>query len=287
MRAADVEVLPAPAVEPAGPADAAGIVRERRRPGFFGRISIVTWRLIALVAFLGLWHLASIPAGKLLLPSPVDVLPAFFDMIRTGQLVSATASSLVVFAAGYGLAIVTGVALGVLMGGIPRLGATLEIYVNALNSTPRVAFIPFIILWFGLGTNAKIVVVWFQAVMPILINTYAGVQNTDPDLLEAARSFGAKRGQLFRHIMLPAALPYIVTGLRLGGANAMVGTVIAELYTALSGLGYLIAQFGGTFQTAKYFGPVLVLAGMGMLISQSLKILERRLARWKSTQVQL
>ena len=173
------------------------------------------------------------------------------------------------------------------MGGMPRLGETLEIYVNALNSTPRVAFIPFIILWFGLGTNAKIVVVWFQAVMPILINTYAGVQNTDPDLLEAARSFGARRGQLFRFIMLPAALPYIVTGLRLGGANAMVGTVIAELYTALSGLGYLIAQFGGTFQTAKYFGPVLVLAAMGMLISQILKILERRLARWKSTQTQL
>jgi NitT/TauT family transport system permease protein len=92
---------------------------------------------------------------------------------------------------------------------------------------------------------------------------------------------------LFRYIMLPAALPYIVTGLRLGAANAMVGTVIAELYTALSGLGYLIAQFGGTFQTAKYFGPVLVLAAMGMLISQTLKVLERRLARWKSTQTQL
>jgi NitT/TauT family transport system permease protein len=215
------------------------------------------------------------------------VAPAFWDLLRTGQLVTATLSSLGVFLAGYALAILVGVAVGVLMGGMPRLGETLEIYVNALNSTPRVAFIPFIILWFGLGVNAKIVVVFFQAVMPVLINTYAGVQNTDHDLLEAARSFGAKRGQLFRYVMLPAALPYIVTGLRLGAANALVGTVIAELYTALAGLGYLIAQFGGTFQTAKYFGPVLVLAAMGMTISQSLKILERRLARWKSTQSQL
>ena len=285
MSAADV--LPAPAVEPAGSVAAGGLGGARRQQGVFSRISIVVWRLIALVAFLVIWHLASIPAGKLLLPSPLDVAPAFFDLLRSGQLLSATASSLVVFLAGYALAIVTGVTLGVLMGGMPRLGATLEIYVNALNSTPRVAFIPFIILWFGLGINAKIVVVWFQAVMPILINTYAGVQNTDPDLLEAGRSFGAKRGQLFRYVMLPGALPYIVTGLRLGGANAMVGTVIAELYTALSGLGYLIAQFGGTFQTAKYFGPVLVLAGMGMLISQSLKILERRLAGWKSSQTQV
>jgi NitT/TauT family transport system permease protein len=258
-----------------------------RAANAFGRIGIVGWRVIALVFFLLAWHVASIPAGRLLLPSPLEVLPAFIDEVRSGQLLTATLSSLQVFVLGYALAIVSGVALGVLMGGMPRLGETLEIYVNALNATPRVAFIPFIILWFGLGTNAKIVVVWFQAVMPIVINTYAGVQNTDPDLLEAARSFGARRGQLFRHVMLPAALPYIVAGLRLGGANAMVGTVIAELYTALSGLGYLIAQYGGTFQTARYFGPVLVLAAMGMLLSQALKILERRLARWKSTQTQL
>jgi len=160
---------------------------------------------------------------------------------------------------------------------------TLEIYVNALNATPRVALIPLVILWFGLGPVAKIAVVWLLAVLPILINTYAGVQNTDPDLLEAARSFGARRGQLFRYIMLPAAMPYVVSGLRLGAAMAMVGTVFAELYTALSGLGYLMAQYSGSFQTAKYFVPVLVLAGFGMLISELLKILERRMARWKQS----
>jgi NitT/TauT family transport system permease protein len=255
--------------------------------GVLGRFNIVTWRLIALGLFLVLWHLASIPAGRLLLPSPLEVAPALLELLRSGQLLSATASSLSVFVAGYALAIVTGVALGVLMGGMPRVGETLEIYVNALNATPRVALVPLIILWFGLGPVAKIVVIWFQAVLPILINTYAGIQNTDPDLLEAARSFGARRGQLFRYIMIPAALPYIVTGLRLGAAMAMVGTIIAELYTALTGLGYLLAQFGGTFQTAKYFGPVLVLAAMGMLISQLLKLLERRLARWKSNQIQV
>src|ERR671932_2567689 len=284
MRVANV--LPVPVVEPVERVASPGAGVARRVP-LSSRLGVVGWRLIALVAFLVVWHLASIPAGKLLLPSPLDILPAFVDEIRSGQLVAATLSSLQVFVVGYLLAILTGVALGVLMGGMPRLGETLEIYVNALNATPRVAFIPFIILWFGLGTNAKIVVVWFQAVMPILINTYAGVQNTDPDLLEAARSFGARRGQLFRHIMLPAALPYIVTGLRLGAAMAMVGTVIADLQTALAGRGFLMAQFGGTFQTAKYFAPVLVLAAMGMLVSQLLKMLERRLARWKATQTQL
>ena len=286
MRVADVLPVPTP-LEPVDRPETVGAPAARRRGGLVGRINVVGWRFIALAAFLVVWHVASIPVGKLLLPSPLDIVPAFIDEVRSGQLVTATLSSLQVFAVGYLLAIVTGVAFGVLMGGMPRLGETLEIYVNALNATPRVALIPFIILWFGLGTNAKIVVVWFQAVMPILINTYAGVQNTDPDLLEAARSFGARRGQLFRHIMLPAALPYIVTGLRLGAAMAMVGTVIAELQTALTGLGYLMAQFGGTFQTAKYFAPVLVLAAMGMLVSQLLKVVERRLARWKSTQAEL
>jgi NitT/TauT family transport system permease protein len=247
------------------------------------RLGVTQWRLIALVLFLVLWHLVSIPAGRLLLPSPLDIVPAFIDEVRSGVLLSATLASLSVFLAGYLLAAVTGIALGVLMGGMPRVGETLEIYVNALNAMPRVALIPLVILWFGLGPAAKIVVVWLLAVLPILINTYTGVQNTDPDLLEAARSFGARSGQLFRYIMLPAALPYVVTGLRLGAAMAMVGTVFAELYTALSGLGYLMAQFGSSFQTAKYFVPVLVLALMGMLISEALKILERRLARWKTS----
>lgn len=255
--------------------------RERRRS--FSRLSVLQWRLIALVAFLLIWHLASIPAGRLLLPSPIDIVPAFVEELRSGQLLTATLASLSVFAAGYVLAIVTGVALGLVMGGLPRVGETLEIYVNAMNATPRVALIPLVILWFGLGPVAKIVVVWLMAVLPVLINTYAGVQNTDPDLVEAARSFGARRWELFRFVVLPAALPYVVTGLRLGAAMAMVGTVFAELYTALAGLGYLMAQFSGSFQTAKYFVPVLTLAVMGMLISEALKIVERRMARWKQT----
>jgi NitT/TauT family transport system permease protein len=247
--------------------------RPPRRP-----LSVAAWRVITLVMLLVVWQLLSVPVGHLLLPSPLEVAPAVWDMLLSGQLVTATASSLVVFFAGYALAIVTGVGLGVLMGGLPRLGATLEPYVNALNSTPRVAFVPFVVLWFGLGPLAKIIIVWIQAVMPIVINTYAGCLNTDPELLEAARSFGARRTQMFRYIMLPAALPYIVTGLRLGAASALVGTVIAELYTALAGLGYLIAQFGASFQTARYFGPLLVLAAIGMLISELLKIVEQRLA---------
>src|SRR5438132_12349285 len=167
------EVLPSAAIEPADSTVVHG-ARARPRPVGLGRLNIVGWRLIALVIFLGVWHLASIPAGKLLLPSPLDVVPAFIDEVRSGQLLTATLSSLQVFILGYALAIVTGVALGVLMGGMPRLGETLEIYVNALNATPRVALIPLLIFWFGLGTHPKIAVIWSPALMRILSTTYAG-----------------------------------------------------------------------------------------------------------------
>lgn len=249
-------------------------------------MSIALLRILTLAAILGIWHLASIPAGRLLLPSPVDVVPAFIELMRTGELVRAVGSSLAVLTVGYLAGVVVGIPLGVLMGGVRRIGQTLDIFVYGLNSTPRVAFIPLIVLWFGLGMQAKVVIVWLAAVFPILINTYAGVQNTDWGLIEAARSFGATQRQVFRYIMLPSALPYIVTGLRIGAAIAVIGTVVAELYTALSGLGNLLATFGNTFQTAKYFVPVIVLMVIGTLISESLKVLEHVVSKWRTSTVE-
>jgi NitT/TauT family transport system permease protein len=268
--------------KPTGPGSrASGVVR------LAGRIGIGGWRLIVLVIFLVAWHLASIPAGKLLLPSPIEVVPAFVDLLMSGRLPIALGESLLVFCSGYLLAVLTAIPIGVLMGGFRPVGSTLEIYVNGLNSMPRVAFVPLLILWFGLGFQAKIVIVWLTAVFPIIINTYAGVLNADRDLIEAARSFGASQRQIFMRIMLPCALPYIIAGLRIGSSLAIIGTVVAELYTALSGLGYLLVDFGHRFETAKYFVPVMVLIGLGVLISESLKLLEHRLTRWKSTTVEL
>lgn len=249
---------------------------ERRR-----RVSAGGGRAIALVVFLALWQIASVPAGSLLLPSPLDVFRAFFELVRSGELIAATGSSLLVFLGGFSLSVLVGIPLGILMGGIRPVGESVEIYVNGLNSTPRVAFIPLIVLWFGLGIIAKIVIVFVTAVLPIVINTYAGVVNSDQELVQAARSFGASRAQIFQYIMLPAAIPYIVAGVRIGASLAMIGTVVAELYTALSGLGYLLAHFESTFRTAQYFAPVVVLVILGALISESLKVLEHRLARWK------
>lgn len=269
-------------IPPPGTPSAALRPARRRRSVSVGRLR---WAVLAL--FLVLWQLISIPAGSLLLPSPLEVARAFVALVLNGQLISATASSLAVFLGGFLLSVLVGVPFGVLLGGVRPLGESLDIYVNGLNATPRVAFIPLIILWFGLGGAAKVFIVFVTAVLPIVINTYAGVAHADRELVEAARSFGGRRSQIFWYVMLPCALPYIVAGLRIGASLAMIGTVVAELYTALSGLGYLLAHFESTFQTADYFAPVVVLVAIGALISELLKLLERRLTPWRQSSIEL
>ena len=146
---------------------------------------------------------------------------------------------------------------------------------------PRVSFIPLIIVFLGLGPSAKIVVVFIGAAMPILINTYTGVLNCDGELVEMARSAGATESQVFRKIMLPGALPYITAGLRVGASLALINTVVAELYTAVKGLGGLLSVYGNSFRMAPYFVVVFVLGALGVIVMQSLRILERNADRWR------
>lgn len=150
-----------------------------------------------------------------------------------------------------------------------------------MNSTPGAAFIPLIIVWFGLYSEAKIVVVWNAAVFPILINTAAGISNANKDLVEMGRAFGAKRATLFWNVMVPDALPSILSGLRIGAAISTVGTVIAELTMAQSGLGGLLASAGNRFQMDKYFAVVIVLMVLGTLLTALLRYAETRFARWR------
>jgi len=170
------------------------------------------------------------------------------------------------------------------LGGFPVLNRILDPFVNALNATPGAAFIPLIIVWFGLYTEAKIVVVWNAAVFPILISTAAGIANADKNLIEMGRAFGAKRLRLFWDIMVPDALPSILSGLRIGAAVSTVGTVIAELTMAQSGLGGLLAQAGNRFQMDKYFAVVIVLMVLATAIIAGLRLAENRVDRWRLSQ---
>ena len=247
-------------------------------------VPVLVWQgLIVLGLVLGM-QVLNATSGNLVMPAPGAVLRQGWIMVADGTLPVALGQSLAVLCAGFVLAAVTGVLGGVALGGFPRLNRVLDPFVNAVNATPSAAFIPLVIVWFGLWAEAKIALVWIAAVFPVLISTTAGIATADRDLVEMAESFGASRRQLFWQVMVPDALPSILAGLRIGAAVAIVGTVIAELTMAQSGLGGLLIAAGNRFQMDRYFAVVLVLMALGSLITLGVRLVERRLGRWRLAQ---
>lgn len=242
---------------------------------------IALYRLGFLALLVALWQLASIKVSRNLIPSPLETWAAFERLSQQGRLWDAVGDSLTVYLAGFTLAAASAIPVGLLMGAFRTLGKTVDIFVYALSATPRVAFIPLIIVFLGLGLEAKMFIVFLGAMMPILINTYAGVLATDHELLEMARSVGASRGRIFLRIMLPSSVPYIVVGLRIGATIGLINTVVAELYTAVRGLGGLLALYGNTFRMSEYFVIVLVLALIGVIVTEILRYVENALNRWR------
>lgn len=245
------------------------------------RVPVWGWRVAVFVLLVLIWWAIAVFVGRNFVPTPLATFNAALKLADNGTLMRATGQSLAVFFTGYLFAAALAIPLGLLMGGFRILGATLEVYANALTATPRVAFIPLIIIFLGLGFEAKVMIIFLGAVMPILINTYAGVLNSDGELIEMARSSGAGEFDIFRKIMLPGSLRYIVAGLRLGAGIGLINTVVAELYTSVRGLGGLLTTYGNTFQMDNYFVVVLCFAIIGTLVTQSLKIVETRMDRWQ------
>jgi NitT/TauT family transport system permease protein len=243
---------------------------------------IAVWHAgVFLLAVLTWWGL-SLTVGYGFIPSPPDTLKAAAAMLRDGTLLDAAAQSVYSLLGGYLLAILVAIPLGFLMGGIDLVGKVLNPYVDALSAMPRIAFLPLIIVFLGLGYQAKIFMVFLGAVMPILINTYAGVRHSDGELIEMARAAGAGTADIFRKIVLPGAMPHIMTGLRVGASLALINTVVAELYTAVSGLGGLLSIYGNSFRMAPYFVVVGMLAFMGVLLMYGVRVVERRVMRWRA-----
>lgn len=243
---------------------------------------IGAYRLGFLALLVALWQLASASVSRNLIPSPLQTWAAFLRLVEQGRLWDAIGESLMVYLTGFLLAALVAIPVGLVMGAFRTLGKTLDIYVYALSATPRVAFIPLIIVFLGLGHEAKMFIVFLGALMPIVINTYAGVLATDPELLELGRAVGAPRTRVFWRIMLPGSVPFIVVGLRIGATIGLINTVVAELYTAVSGLGGLLALYGNTFRMGEYFVIVLTLALIGVIVTELLRHLETRLNRWRS-----
>ncbi|MBK4218195.1 ABC transporter permease [Paracoccus caeni] len=253
----------------------------RRSGGRADLLLTAALRLGFLALLLAVWTIAARMAPPGLFASPLAVAKAGWAMMAEGRLLPAIAASLTVYVTGFLLAVGFGSLLGIAMGTFRLLGRTLDIYVMALAATPRVAFIPLIIVALGLGLQAKVLIVFLGAVMPVILNAYAGVRAADPELVEMAQATGASRSRILAHVILPGAVPYLVTGARIGATIALINTIVAELYTAISGLGGLLAIYGSRFRMAEYLAVVVVLALIGAIVTEALRLMEKRLLRWR------
>jgi ABC-type nitrate/sulfonate/bicarbonate transport system permease component len=213
---------------------------------------------------------------------PSAIALAFVDLARSGKLWVALLESLQAFAAGYGLAVLVGVPLGLVLGRFWIVEAALGIYVTAGYATPLVALVPLLMLWLGLGIKVKIAVVFLMSVFPVVINTWLGVRAVPKSLIEVGKSFVASDAVILRRIVLPATLPYIMAGIRLAVGRAVVAMVVAEFFTSLSGLGAIIQISANNFDTATMFVPLVVLMVMAIGLNSLIGWVERKVAPWQA-----
>jgi NitT/TauT family transport system permease protein len=252
--------------------------RRRRR-----QLQVIAIRLASLTVVFSLWEIFGGRIDPILFTTPSAIFLAAIKMIGSGELWLYLAPSLVVLMVGLTLAAIFGIAIGLLLARFWILDVALSVYITFLYSTPSVALVPLIVLWAGFETTAKIIILFMFAFFPMVINTYQGVKNVDPKLLEVGRAFRCSERQLWINIVLPAALPFIVTGLRLAVGRGLIGMVLADLYTAISGIGYLIVRTASTYQVDKMFVPIMTLGLLGVALTAMLRIVERRVAPWTAT----
>jgi sulfonate transport system permease protein len=253
------------------------VAARRRRRQLLLNIAV---RAVSLGTVLVIWQIFGGQVDQTLFTTPSKIALAAVDMIASGELWNYLSSSLVVLAIGLSLAAVIGVIIGLVLARFWVLDVGLGVYITFLYSIPSVALVPLIVLWAGFDITAKVIILFMFAFFPMVINTYQGVKNVDPKLIEVGRSFRCSERQLWTNIVLPGALPFIVTGLRLAVGRGLIGMVLADLYTAISGIGYLIVRTASTYQVDKMFVPIVTLGLLGVTLTACVRFLETRVAPW-------
>jgi NitT/TauT family transport system permease protein len=242
------------------------------------RLHVPRWAitLASIACALALWEIFGRRIDPIFGSYPSAIAAAFWRLAATGKLWVALGESLQPFAVGYGLAVLIGVALGLLIGSFRVLEAALGIYVTAGYAMPLVALVPLLVLWLGLGFNVKVAIIFLMSLFPICINTWLGVTAVPKSLIDVGKSFVAPTHVIVRRIILPATLPYIMAGARLSVGRAVVAMVVAEFYTSFSGLGAIIQTSANSFDTAATFVPVIMI----MLLAVGLNFLVGAIERW-------
>jgi ABC-type nitrate/sulfonate/bicarbonate transport system permease component len=238
----------------------------------------------AVLIFLTAWELVGNTLGlinPMFMSAPSLIGKAAVQLFASGEIWNDLRVSGIEFGWGYFLSVIVGVPFGIACGWYKKMAYIFDPFINAMNATPRVALLPLVIIWLGIGILSKVGIIFLGAVFPILINARDGVKTTPYNLLTAARSFGASEWQIFRSVVLPSTVPFIITGLRLGVGRALIGVMVGELYAATAGVGFMITVAGATFQTDKVFVGILIFATTGMFCMELLNRLEVKFDKWR------
>ena len=246
------------------------------------RVRVLVLRVLVGVGFLSLWYVAS---GRwidtLLVSSPDQVGLRLWRWTLDGTLWTNLSVTLYATALGFIIGCAVGFALGLLFGRYQTLAEVFDPYITALYSIPKIALAPLFIIWFGIGIESKVAVSAAIVFFVIFLNTYSGVREVNPLYVNTTRIMGGNEAAVLRHVIIPSAAAWVITGLKVSVPYALVGTVIGEFMSSNRGIGFLISQATGLFNTTSVYAGIIVLAVVGALINVGLKHLEARVLRWR------
>ena len=290
LASSPVDETTAQAVRPAGPsAPATPVTAARPAVGALARagaaVRSALWKSAAIVAFLLLWEIGpqwfAPPSTRVFLPPLHVVLAATWRLLTSGALETHLAASLTRSVAGFGVAVVLGVAAGLLIAWYRPLNSFITPLLEVFRNTAALALLPVFTLLLGIGEESKISIVAYAAFFPVLLNTIAGVRTVDPLLVRAARSLGLSSLALFRKVILPSAVPTIFTGIRMAGTASILVLIAAEMVGAKAGLGYLIVNAQSSFLIPDMYAGILTVSLLGLAVNTLLVALERHFSRWR------
>lgn len=239
-------------------------------------------RCLSVVLFLLAWEYFGRRVDPLFLAAPSKIAEAAVEMSVSGEIWVGLVSTLYPFLVGMAISIVGGIVIGVAMAQWRLVEYIVDPFVNAMYAIPRVALVPLIMLWAGLGISSKILILVSIAIFPVIINTFAGIRDVRHSMLEVGRAYCATDTQIFFRIVVPSAIPFLMTGIRLSVGLGIIGIVVAEFFTAQTGLGGLIIRYANLFATAKMFVPIMVIGILGVLLTELVGMIEVRLSRWRA-----
>ncbi len=250
-----------------------GFVKDKQNifiPLFSLTIFLISWEFICNLELI----------NPLFISSPSRIFKAAIWLFKNGFLHDIKVSA-IEYSLGLFFAIILGIPAGIYLGWYKTLELIFDPFITALYATPRVALLPLLILWLGIGINSKIAVVFLGCVFPILVNVMTGIKTVDSTLLKCARCFGANDFQIFTTIAIPGSIPFIIAGMRLAVGRGLVGVVVGELVASSAGIGHMMSIAGATFQTDKLFVGIIVLALSGYILTELLKFIEKKFERWR------